>query len=58
MMKEDPIMQELRQTRRELLAEAGGDLRKVLEHADREAPKLLAKYRKPAKGKSPRHASR
>jgi len=49
--EENKILKELRQVRRELLAEAGDDLRKVLERADREAPKLLAKYRKPTKGK-------
>jgi hypothetical protein len=47
-MEEDPIMQELRQIRRELLKEAGGDLGKLLERADREAPLLLAPFRKAA----------
>lgn len=47
-MEEDPIMQELRQIRRDLLKEAGGDLGKLLERADREAPLLLAPFRKAA----------
>lgn len=45
-MEEDPIMQELRQIRRDLLKEAGGDLGKLLERADREGPALWHKYRK------------
>lgn len=45
-MEEDPIMQELREVRRQLLEEAGGDLGKLLERADREAPKILAHFRK------------
>jgi hypothetical protein len=55
-MKEDPIMQELRKIRRDLLREAGGDLGELLARADREAPKLLAKYRKPTRAKSRRGA--
>jgi hypothetical protein len=47
-MEEDPIMQELRQIRRDLLKEAGGDLGKLLERANREAPLLLAPFRKAA----------
>ena len=45
-MEEDPIMQELRQIRRDLLKEADGDLGKLLERANREGPPLWNKYRK------------
>ncbi|MGN6366727.1 MAG: hypothetical protein ACTHN5_00420 [Phycisphaerae bacterium] len=45
-MKEDPIITELRSIRRELLNRAGGDVKKVLERADREASPLLAKHRR------------
>lgn len=48
----DPILEELRQVKDDLAKQFDNDLQKLLEHADREAPKLLAKYRKPTKGKS------
>jgi len=45
---DDEIMRELRQTRAKLLEESGGDLGKLLERADHEAPSLLAPFRKAA----------
>ena len=51
-MEEDPIMQELRQIRRDLLKEADGDLGKLLERADQEAPRLLAPFRKTAQSET------
>lgn len=47
-MDEDPIMQELREIRRQLMAEAGGDLGKFIERARRDAPRLLASVRETA----------
>ena len=52
-MDEDPIMRELHQIRLDLLKKSDGDLGKLLEHATREAPRLLARFRQSAASPKP-----